>query len=348
MRYNGYEIYVLNVGKADSIFIRYWEDGYFTTILIDGGYKKDTDQVEQFLVERQAEFWFDKVDHLVSTHGHDDHISGLIELIERNPTSFANAWVLTPDDLGNPLTHSRLLRLNRCRAYHTETSMRSALNSRKELVDVCNLARIPVSAPWLGARIGPLIVLSPTAQFVNSQFSLLDTDSDVRSLESGYVSKFKARTSAAQYLQLFEANEEKPLGDFVVPENEISVILGMEFGNTIHMTTGDAGCAALYDVIGNFGKILAQLDWMQIPHHGSRRNMDPNLVKFFSPTSAFISCDGSRKHPSQKLVNAFKGIGTEVYSTAYSTETNGWLYHSVGVVPALGTGPAVSLYNKAA
>jgi beta-lactamase superfamily II metal-dependent hydrolase len=70
---------------------------------------------------------------------------------------------------------------------------------------------------------------------------------------------------------------------------------------------------------------------MQIPHHGSRRNITESLIEYFCPKSAFASASGNAKHPRQEVVEAFQKVGTIVYSTHYPHD--GHLLHRHGAVP---------------
>ncbi len=74
--------------------------------------------------------------------------------------------------------------------------------------------------------------------------------------------------------------------------------------------------------------------------------MTQKMIDFLAPTTAFVSCEGSVKHPSRKLVNALKKHG-KVYSTHYSVSAGSWLRQQYGNVPALATTPATALYDKA-
>ncbi len=71
---------------------------------------------------------------------------------------------------------------------------------------------------------------------------------------------------------------------------------------------------------------------MQIPHHGSRRNIATKLIEHFRPTTAFVSADGSDKHPNAAVVHTFKNVGTEVFSTHYPVDNDLWI--GVGNIPA--------------
>ena len=71
----GVTVDVLNVGNADSILIR--SNG--EAMLIDGGETATTEYVLEFL-EKHEIF---KLDYLIATHPHTDHIGGLIGVAEK-------------------------------------------------------------------------------------------------------------------------------------------------------------------------------------------------------------------------------------------------------------------------
>lgn len=60
---------------------------------------------------------------------------------------------------------------------------------------------------------------------------------------------------------------------------------------------------------------ISNLTWLDVPHHGSRRNMDTALINHLKPVTSFISSDGSDKHPRKELIRALQQAGSRVYST---------------------------------
>lgn len=68
------EIYILDVDQGDSTFIKFHNN---KTMLIDGGSKSKSDRVISNLRELEV----DKIDYLIATHPHEDHIGGLPEVI---------------------------------------------------------------------------------------------------------------------------------------------------------------------------------------------------------------------------------------------------------------------------
>jgi beta-lactamase superfamily II metal-dependent hydrolase len=88
--------------------------------------------------------------------------------------------------------------------------------------------------------------------------------------------------------------------------------------------TADAGVQALTQAKNSYK--LAGLNWMKIPHHGSRRNVNEELIGHFKPKFAYVSAAGNNKHPRKKVVNAFKSTGTRVFSTHYQKLGAGHLW----------------------
>jgi beta-lactamase superfamily II metal-dependent hydrolase len=89
--------------------------------------------------------------------------------------------------------------------------------------------------------------------------------------------------------------------------------------------TGDAGIPALTvaaDYMEDFG-LAGPLDFIQVPHHGSRRNVGPTILDRLlggypqSPrASSFVSASrDDKKHPSRQVTNAFCRRGAPVCST---------------------------------
>lgn len=69
-------VYVLDVGQADCIFVRF-PDG--KTMLVDGGNRENADYIINFLTSQNVS----TLDYLVATHPHSDHIGGLPEIIDK-------------------------------------------------------------------------------------------------------------------------------------------------------------------------------------------------------------------------------------------------------------------------
>jgi beta-lactamase superfamily II metal-dependent hydrolase len=356
MSYNGFEIFFQNLGNADSIFVRHWTDGVPTNILIDGGWSSSADQVEEFLSDRAKESGVSTIHHLVCSHSDDDHAGGLVEIVERENFDIEQAWVHDTRAAHAVITPERTFYMEKSGANRTLSTIKKSEATRHALLNALDDQGIGNVSPFTGQWIGPMLLLGPTPEFFDAQFSKL--------VDAEFIKEMEARLSkraADKITELFESDEylnkmaakedqDKPLGgDPTSPQNEVSTVIALPWTQDekryIYLFTGDVGRAGLGDVISRENEHLKGLAWMQVPHHGSRRSMTPEIINHLAPRKSFISCEGSRKHPSNKLVNALKEHG-KVFSTHYSVSKGSWLRHHRGDVPALSTTTAVPLYDK--
>jgi beta-lactamase superfamily II metal-dependent hydrolase len=341
--YNGIEIDMLSLGDADCILVSFWNGLSVYRVLIDGGNKGDEPTVRSFLRALNIT----SIDEVLSTHLHDDHSGGLIELLSDNTLTFGKLWCHVPH------WHVPNRDMDKVRAaLKGAGTSDEAANIRKSLDTVASLFKIAKDRgiaheePFKGKRIGNLEVCSPTEEFYNGLV-----------VEMTDVEKIKAEDAAEQRYDIQTALEEEIskaiLGEALAgspllsdphtsPENESSVVTGAQHDGKVILFTADAGTCALTNVVRDYK--VAGLHWMQIPHHGSRRNLTETLIETFSPTVAFVSAAGNDKHPRKAVVNAFKKLKANVYSTHYPDAANK-RYH-LGTVPdRAGYGPATSLWN---
>jgi len=77
----GFEMVVLDVGQGDGIFLRF-PNGRI--MMVDGGLRgRGTDAGERVLIPFLRERGYRKIDVVVASHPHSDHIGGLVTLLER-------------------------------------------------------------------------------------------------------------------------------------------------------------------------------------------------------------------------------------------------------------------------
>lgn len=337
--WNGLEVDMLSIGDADSLIVTYWANGVPCRTLLDGGNKGNATTVKAFLLGRGIKY----LDHIVCTHPHDDHAAGLIELVNDKRIDFGEFWMHLPwkhvegDTLNEALRQTSARRVAKIINESLETSwdLANSVWRRKQYI----------YQPFAGLRIGFLTVCGPSERFYKALVS------DFSNLER--LSQFESDIVAHERSLLMErvreildesSSEDGALGaEPTEPENDSSVILASAFNNEVFLFTGDAGLPALYEAANAYPAIKSCL-WMQIPHHGSRRNINEELISFFRPKVAFVSASGTKKHPRRKVVNAFEEVGTAVFSTHYPNETHLW-YHTGFVPPRTDYGPATSLYN---
>jgi hypothetical protein len=213
-----------------------------------------------------------------------------------------------------------------------------AANIRKSIETVASLYNtakdrgIAHEEPFKGKLLGKLEVCGPTVEFYNGLV-----------VEMTDVEKIKAEDAAEVRYDVQTALEEAMSKNIIgalsgssllsdphtTPENESSVVTGANHDGKVMLFTADAGTCALTNVVSSYK--VKDLHWMQIPHHGSRRNLTESLIETFKPTIAYVSAAGNDKHPRRAVVNAFKKVGSRVFGTHYPS--SGHLRYYVGTVP---------------
>lgn len=91
------EVHVIDVGQGDSILIK---DGK-ESMLIDGGRRSSSEKVVRYLKEQGVE----DLKYVVGTHPHEDHIGGLIAVLD----TFNVENIMIPDVLNNTIAFEEFL-----------------------------------------------------------------------------------------------------------------------------------------------------------------------------------------------------------------------------------------------
>jgi beta-lactamase superfamily II metal-dependent hydrolase len=336
MTLQGIEIDMLSLGDSDSILVTGWSSLGPTRVLIDGGNPTCGQAILDFLQSHGIS----RINHLVCTHPHDDHAGGLQVVAFCNWLTIDNAWI------HQPRRHLDLLPQLRIPTFASTPrkpcQLPQTFNTAETLTAILSMRGVRVYEPFYGRRIGPLVVVSPTQDHYRYLLALATDAESVADARKRY-----ERQQLFDRLDQFSGNDGHRatlLADpETSPENETSVVLYGECLGRNYLFTGDVGVEGLSNVaaLGIHG-----LDWMQLPHHGARRNINQTLIHHFRPRVAFVSAKGGRdrKHPRPAVINEFKRVGTRVYSTHYPEPAH--LLHSFGATPPrLGYGPASPLWE---
>ncbi len=325
----GLEIDFLAVGKessgGDAIAIRYGnlhgESSEQTVIVIDGGYSDSGSQLSQHI---RNHFKTDTVDLVVSTHPDQDHASGLKVVLEE--LEVRELW------MHRPWSHSTEMASLRTHSFESEklsSRVEASLQTTSDLEAIAIAKGIPITEPFTGVATqdGAFMVLSPSEEYYAS---LLDEILQGQSLAHAVTSSLGKLLKKAAAKVLETLTDEVLGNDGVVsPRNNSSAICLLHVGDHYALFTGDAGIPALEhaaELLEAFGFMPGQLDFIQVPHHGSRRNVGPDILnRLLGPKgqasrvgTAFVSAPAKNpegKHPSDKVTNAFLRRGYPVHST---------------------------------
>ncbi|NEJ82389.1 competence protein ComEC [Rhizobium leguminosarum] len=332
----GYEIDFLSVGDSngDAICIRYGTPGLGYNIHItDGGYadtgQRIIDHVNQYY-GRGA-----RIANVVLSHQDGDHIAGLIPVVRH--FDVGAVWMNRPWLYAAEILH----------AFHSNytieglrKAIRDAYPLLVELEEAALAKGIPVYESFAGSWIGSFLVLAPTRERYLTLIPEFDrTPSSYAKPLKGAIGKlFEAAKNLASFFETWttEALQENPSPTSA--SNESCVIQLGVFDQKTVLLTADAGPAALSeaaDVAQAFGLLLPPA-FVQVPHHGSRRNVTPSVLNRWlgrpvqegsaNKGVAFCSVGVNKpEYPRKRVSNAFLRRGYPVYKTENAGE---WIRHA--------------------
>lgn len=334
------EIEFLPVGEAsragDAIIVRYGNDANYQLMLVDGGH---TETGNEIVAHIRKHFGTTAVlEHVVLTHSDSDHACGLRAVLEG--LTVRNLW------LHVPWLHAPAVRPLFSDKRWTDDGLAATLQREYDVIaDLVSLATkngCAIQPPFQGANIGPFRVLSPSLDAYNYLLPQFDKtpDPDQPAIEAAgiWIGKetltrklFESAKAAIQsWTEETWENERLKDGGITNASNESSVVLYGAFDNNARvLLTGDAGVNGLHwaaSYAEAAGLPLQQFSFVQIPHHGSRRNVGPSvLTRLLGPIqpegapsrfTAYVSAPkDDAQHPRLIVLNAFKRRGGRIYAT---------------------------------
>lgn len=349
----GYEIDFIGVKStkakqdADAIVLRWKENNTYKICIYDGGFKVHGEE----MVEHLNKYYFADVDEsekvidaVVVSHPDKDHTSGLIEVF--------NSFKVKALYMNRPWLYAEELEGNKTDRRITEKSLGDRLKKRYSYISALEKAAMDNGTEIYEAFQGTVInerltILSPSKSFYLGLVIESDKTPLVAESITEYHSIFGAIRSIANYIKnLIESWTDEKLRENVTTssENEMSTVIYGEMPNKKGiLLTGDAGKRALTEAMDyaetNGVSIKNDVDFYQIPHHGGRRNITPEIMNRMvgeiveenesGNRVAFVSCAEDSDHPLQMVVNAYVRRGVKVYSNRNGCT----IHHSSGKMP---------------
>ncbi|MEU9570909.1 hypothetical protein AB0D62_13615 [Streptomyces massasporeus] len=326
----GYEIDFLPVGDessgGDAIALRYGNlygsRSEQTVIVIDGGYLKAGEALVEHI---RKHYNTGIVDLVVSTHPDQDHISGLRVVLEE--LTVKKLLMHLPWNHSSDMARAKMILSLNARALKTE--LRDSLQGATDLEEVAKAQGVPIEEPFLDwtSDDGVFRVLGPTEDYYRELLAEIvepDSEAAARASWETLVHKLLAGTSHEDLdTETLRENGETSA------KNNTSTICLLEVDGRKLLFTGDAGIPALGQALGILeaeGFEPGDLRFVQVPHHGSRRNVSPSILnRLLGPKgqmtvigTAFASVpkkNPEHKHPAKKTTNAFCRRGYPVHLT---------------------------------
>jgi beta-lactamase superfamily II metal-dependent hydrolase len=318
----GYEIDFLPVGDSngDAIVVRHGTDDSFYLHIVDGGFTDTArtviDHVEKYFGKNMV------ISDMVLSHADNDHATGLVKLLDYFDVRslwMNRPWLYAQESLdsfhGNYTLEGLVAKMKEMHPYLVELEAIAAGKS------------IPVKEIFQGAVIGPFRVLAPSRQRYIDLIPDLDKTppsyKEARGVVGALTEVFRKAADAVKETLDIETLDDNPPATSA--SNETSVVqLGRIDSNSI-LLTADVGPAGLNEA-ADYAQALGLLSpptVVQIPHHGSRRNVTPAVLNRWlgEPTRAdrgraYVSVGKDADlYPRKKVKNAFIRRGYTVMAT---------------------------------
>lgn len=289
-----FEIDMLSVGNADAITIRYWgDDNQEVVILIDAGKREHGARIIRHIRNNTEQ---KKINLAICTHSDNDHIGGFKYLLDQE-IEIDEFWMHDPENYREKLTKLLKEASNKGLTSLNE-SLKQALNLMKQIN-----GNIDHKEPFTGLvyRKAPLTILAPTAQYYITR---LKGFRDIKNLVEIQTILFEPKC-----VQLFESLKGKDPSN----ENNSSVITFFHPGKLKYLFTADADVSGLE--VACDVKNLTDLNWLQVPHHGSYNNLNEDIVRHFNPRVAYISAAGIENKPHPDIVKLLKKTRAQIFTT---------------------------------
>lgn len=237
----GLRVTFLDVGKGDAIVV---ETPSGKTLVVDtGGMVGDEDRGKRTIAPYLEKRGIKKIDALLLTHPHPDHISGTATLLER----FAVGGLFDNGTGGSDK------RVRQYRSLAEEKGVPYRVVTRGETLD-------------LGRGVS-LTAVSPPKNL------------PVRGVNNG------------------------------------SIVLRLQYGNTVFLLTGDAETDSEAEMLKS-GQSLG-CDVLKVAHHGSRASTSPGFVAAAHPRIAVISVSSNNRsgYPHREILDRLERSGARIYRT---------------------------------
>lgn len=346
-----YQIEMLDVKSADC-FIIYDQFNDLTTrlILVDAGNYSDGDMITDHI---NKYYNGHAIDLAIVTHPDDDHFGGFVRLLEKTANRDSDAlnikkfWINNPGN--NHIENNQIKWINNQSSINVRAEsvydLKVGDNSFNLINQIGNL-KIPHNENfatvvrvndqnWLMPKFfHGFTILGPTKEYYEELIPNFRNDKlNFRKIDDD--SKYDTDSDEKTNYSLSPALDDA--SDDTSAHNKSSLIFMYEPDNgRKYLFMGDA-CVESFDQMPELAqKACKNSYWLKVPHHGSKHNLNSEIIKWINPEIACISTEKIGNYLCQCTVNALKRNNADVYSTHKNSITllhNDFLGRQ-GMVPA--------------
>ena len=334
----GYEVDVIGVGKesksGDAIALRWGnlhgDRNEQKIVLIDGGFQETGQEVVDHIKDH---YGTTLVNAVVSTHPDQDHLNGLHVVLDE--LTVKELWIHKPWEHNQGLAEKFLD--GRVTDESIGRRLKESLDTAADLVAKAESKDIHIVEPFLGLSLynqEEFRVLGPTRQYYERLIPEFDGMPQAKATIASMLAEITV--SVARAMKRFKSTwgmDALDDEDTTSAKNNSSAITLLTVDSRYLLFTGDSGITALTYAADQLDALTngVELRFIQIPHHGSRRNVGPSILnrligapvqqgeKRDMSAIASTAKKGGPKHPRKAVINAFTHRGVSARATRGDT-----------------------------
>ena len=348
-----YDIEMLNVKAADAFILRYMYEGdeRYHIILVDAGNVSDGDNILEHIKKYNVE---PVIDLAIVTHPDKDHFGGFIPMLKHikanddKKIKIKKFWINNPQNYHIDVTNVKYIRTQNGVNERAASIWDHSDDNLVQLIEDC---KIPMrekfaETDWETQSEPFKILVHPVRSFDEFPGCTIIGPTKKYFEELAPNMRFD---NMVMFSEVKENDEDED--DFVVTDDCLSyaldnasdddsahnqsslIFLWEPQAGKKYLFMGDAGYAAFNKLKLTHKKLVQNVTWLKVPHHGSMHNLNSEMIRYFSPKTAYISTEKRGHYLSQCTVNALKNAGVDVYST-HLENSNILRGHREGYSPA--------------
>lgn len=288
------KIHMLDVGNADALILEL-TDAFDNNlnILVDGGKQNHSKRINEYLKSYRI-----VPEIIICTHLDNDHVGGLKDIVREYKSQIRYVLAHLPENHNKKVIEEIIEKASMDERFE---KIYASINDLREFVEVVRENNIPIIEPFSDEvlphdlekllKVWKFKILSPSRSFYEKQLGSFRDFKHINESED---------TISAMYNLVNKPCSNLGKGN-ITPENESSVIFEISSIYKKFLFAGDAGLVAFSEIKEHLDKIY----WLKCPHHGSKKNLNEEIIKKLSPEKVFISAD-TKKFPSYELVSCLR------------------------------------------
>ena len=352
---------MMNIGDADAFIIWEKHNSKDYVIFVDGGKESDGPKVISHYNNYIKSYFTSLLKKpeiiIINTHQHNDHLMGLFHIVdELCKMGHKPSRVY----MNNPHTHISqksydLLKSNYEKSEKKQddelTRLFESFNRADDFAAKIKKLDIPIykamskQEMYVGDE-SLFKFFAPSLSFYKQQIDLYTSETYITSLSEKKI-LLESEDSIMDDVEVKNPCPVVDEKDDASPENLCSAITCFQSTNRKLILTGDAGVNTFKDAILN-GFDIERPFIFQLPHHGSRRNINSEIITKVQAEQIWISAAGNKKHPRKAVIVCIKKNSKKTKIYLSKLTTGDWLHinSSNGVFPDReGSKPAEALWD---